>query len=113
MSNAAEAATAPDYTPDSEDRTAKPSEVVHEDERSRMVRYTIEPGEQTGWHHHQLDYVVIYLTDGELTSHFADGTSKVFNYERGKSSAYKAPVEHNAVNTGDTTVIGFEIELKP
>lgn len=113
MSNVAETHAVADYTPDSDDRTARPSEIVHEDETSRVVRYTIEPGEQTGWHTHNLDYVVIYLTDGELTSHFADGTSRVFNYARGKSAAYSAPVEHNAVNTGKTTVVGYEIELKP
>lgn len=100
------------YTPDADDRTAELSEIIHEDDRSRVVKYTIKPGEQTGWHTHELDYVVIYLTPGELTSHFADGTTKVFNYEPGKAGSYKAPVEHNAVNTGDTDVVGYEIEYK-
>ena len=93
------------YTPDAEDRTAELSEIVHEDARSRVVKYTIKPGEQTGWHTHKLDYVVIYLTAGELTSYFADGTSKVFSYEPGKAGSYTAPVEHNAVNTGGSDVV--------
>lgn len=112
MSSIVETVEAVDYTPDSDDRTASPSELVHEDERSRIIKYTIRPGEQTGWHTHELDYVVIYLTPGELTSHFADGSKKVFTYEPGKSGSYKAPVEHNAVNTGDTDVVGYEIEYK-
>ena len=101
-----------DYTPDADDRTAELSEIIHEDERSRIIKYTIRPGEQTGWHTHHLDYVVIYLTAGELTSHLADGSTKVFSYEPGKSGSYKAPVEHNAVNTGKTDVVGYEIEYK-
>lgn len=112
MSNTAATVETVAYTPDSDDRTAAPSEIVHEDDRSRIVKYTIKPGEQTGWHTHELDYVVIYLSAGQLTSHFADGTSKVFSYEPGKSGSYSAPVEHNAVNTGQTDVIGYEIEYK-
>jgi quercetin dioxygenase-like cupin family protein len=46
------------YTPDSDDRTAQLSEVVHEDARSRIIKYTMKPGEQTGWHTHELDYGV-------------------------------------------------------
>ena len=112
MSNAAETTSDIEYTPDSDDRTAQPSEIVYEDDRSRVVKYTIRPGEQTGWHTHELDYVVIYLTAGELTSHFADGSSRMFRYKPGKGASYSAPVEHNAVNTGDTDVVGYEIEYK-
>lgn len=101
-----------DYTPEAEDRTAAPSIVVHEDERSRIIKYCLRPGEQTGWHRHELDYVVIYESEGTLTSHFADGSTKKFNYTPGKTASIKAPVEHNAVNTGTTDVMGYEIEYK-
>ena len=112
MSNTAETTAEIAYTPDADDRTAELREIVHEDDRSRVIKYTLKPGEQTGWHTHELDYVVIYLTAGELTSHFADGTTKVFSYEPGKAGSYSAPVEHNAVNTGSTDVVGYEIEYK-
>ena len=52
------------------------------------------------------------LSKGTLTSHFADGTSRDFDYEPGTTSSYKAPVEHNAVNTGKTDIVGYEIEFK-
>ena len=78
MSNAAETTSDIEYTPDSDDRTAQPSEIVHEDDRSRVVKYTIRPGEQTGWHTHELDYVVIYLTPDELTAH-DNVTRRVFD----------------------------------
>lgn len=113
MPDASETMTeSPGYTPASDDRTAAPHVVVHEDDRSRIIQYTLKPGEQTGWHRHELDYVVIFQSAGELTSTFADGTTKTFTYEPGKSSSYSAPVEHNAVNTGDTEVTGYEIEYK-
>lgn len=100
------------FTPMAEDRTAAPHVIVHEDERSRIIQYTIRPGEQTGWHTHALDYVVIRQSDGTLTSNFADGTSKNFVYAAGTAASYTAPVTHNAVNTGDTDIVGYEIEFK-
>jgi quercetin dioxygenase-like cupin family protein len=105
-------ATRPEFTPLAGDRTAAPHVVVHEDERARVIHYLIRPGEQTGWHTHELDYVVVRLSRGTLTSHFADGTVRDFDYEPGTTSSYRAPVEHNAVNTGDSDIIGYEIEFK-
>ncbi|NND50572.1 MAG: cupin [Rhizobiales bacterium] len=105
-------AASKNYTAMAEDRTAEPHLIVHEDERSRVIHYVIKPGQQTGWHRHELDYTVVRLSKGTLTSHFADGTSRDFDYEPGTTSSYKGPVEHNAVNTGDTDIIGYEIELK-
>ena len=105
-------AAAKSYKAMADDRTATPHMVVHEDERSRMIHYVIKPGEQTRWHTHELDYVVVRVSKGTLTSNFAEGTSKDFDYEPGTTSAYQAPVEHNAVNTGDTDIIGYEIEFK-
>ena len=93
-------------------RTCAEPIVVHEDDKTRITQYRLEPGEQTGWHIHEYDYVVMHQSEGELTSHFADGTSAVFSYKPGGASAYSAPVEHNAVNTGSVTVSGFEIVYK-
>ena len=93
-------------------RTCAEPILVFEDDKTRITRYIIEPGEQTGWHIHEDDYVVMYESEGELTSYFADGTSAVFTYKPGGASAYQAPVEHNAVNTCTVTVSGFEIEYK-
>lgn len=100
------------FTPNAGDRTAAPHVILHEDERTRLIHYVIKPGEQTGWHTHEFDYVVVRLSKGKLTSNFADGTSKDFDYDPGTSTSYKAPVEHNAVNTGDTDIVGYEIEFK-
>jgi len=93
-------------------RTCADPILIHEDDKTRITKYVLEPGEQTGWHLHEYDYVVMHQSAGELTSHFADGTRAVFSYTPGGASAYSAPVEHNAVNTGDVTVWGFEIEYK-
>jgi quercetin dioxygenase-like cupin family protein len=100
------------YTKMAEDRTAAPHVIVHEDERSRIIMYTIRPGEQTGWHTHAFDYVVVRLSDGTLTSNFADGTKKDFEYKASTTARYEAPVTHNAVNTGTTDIVGYEIEFK-
>jgi len=105
-------AAAKTYTKMAGDRTAAPHVIIHEDERSRIIQYTIRPGEQTGWHEHALDYIVLRQSDGTLTSNFADGTHKDFDYRAGTAASYSAPVRHNAVNTGDTDIVGYEIEFK-
>ena len=86
--------------------------VLMEDDSMVVTHWVFKPGEQTGWHRHELDYVVIYESEGTLTSHFADGSTKEFAYAPGKSASIKAPVEHNAVNTGTTDIMGYEIEYK-
>ena len=105
-------ATAKSFTTEFEERTAAEHVVLHEDENTRMIHYVIKPGEQTGWHTHEYDYTVIRVSKGTLQSNFVDGTSADFDYEPGTTSSYKAPVEHNAVNTGNTDLIGYEIEFK-
>ena len=60
---------------------------------------------------HEYDYVVVPVTDGELTIENADGTSMTAplaigaSYQRGKG------VSHNVANDGDATVAFVEIEL--
>jgi quercetin dioxygenase-like cupin family protein len=39
-----------------------------EDDRVAAMEWTIPPGAETGWHKHGRDYVVVYLTSGNLLS---------------------------------------------
>src|SRR6266516_49067 len=42
----------------------------------RITQWRLPPGSATGHHRHQYDYVVVPMTDGELTIIAAEGTSR-------------------------------------
>jgi quercetin dioxygenase-like cupin family protein len=83
-----------------------------DDEKTCITLFTIKPGEQTGWHRHEYDYVALQQSEGRLHLDYADGTSLDIDYSPGKALPVKAPVEHNAINVGDVDIIALEIEYK-
>lgn len=87
-------------------------EVLLDDDRTRITQWTIAPGEQTGWHLHDYDYVTIQQSTGRLHLDFADGTAREIDYVPGTAREYKAPIEHNATNVGDVDICVLEIEYK-
>ena len=94
------------------DKKVAQFELVLDNERTRITQWTIAPGEQTGWHLHDYDYVTIQQSTGRLHLDFADGSVKEIDYVPGTSQMYKAPIEHNATNVGDVDIRVLEIEYK-
>ena len=86
--------------------------VLMEDESMIVTHWVFKPGEQTGWHLHDRDYMPIQLSDGRLRFEFPDGETKELDYVPGTSSHVKAPVEDNAINIGDVDIVAIEIEFK-
>ncbi len=87
-------------------------EVLHEDDKTCITLFTIKPGEQTGWHRHEYDYVAVQQSTGRLHFDYADGSTREIDYTPGVAVAVAAPVEHNAVNVGEVDIIALEIEYK-
>jgi len=87
-------------------------EMLLENEHTRITRWTFAPGNQTGWHKHEWDYVTIQQSDGTLLLQGSDSTETRVEYENGRAVAWSAPVEHNAVNVSDSEVRVLEIEYK-
>lgn len=83
-----------------------------EDDRTRITQWVFAPGDQTGWHHHTYDYVTVQQSGGALLLQGADGTEKRVDYEDGRTVAWSAPIEHNAINISDEEVRVLEIEYK-
>ena len=83
-----------------------------DDDRTRITQWVIAPGEQTGWHLHDFDYVTNQQSTGTLHLKFADGSEKTVNYVPGSVQMYRAPIEHNATNIGDVEIRVLEIEYK-
>ncbi|WP_251092143.1 cupin domain-containing protein [Streptomyces sp. Caat 7-52] len=91
--------------------TARAS-VQHEDERVRVTRWDFEPGQSTGHHVHEYDYVVVPVTDGRTDAIGPDGTVTTSQLKAGESYARPAGGEHEVVNAGTSALAFVEIELK-
>ena len=84
----------------------------HEDERVRVTRWDFEPGDSTGRHVHEYDYVVVPVTDGETDVLAPDGTVTSSRLRAGVSYAREAGAEHEVVNAGTAPLAFVEIEVK-
>ncbi|MFG3246264.1 cupin domain-containing protein [Streptomyces sp. NPDC048187] len=86
--------------------------VQHEDERVRVTRWDFEPGQSTGRHLHEHDYVVVPVTDGRTDVVTPDGTVTPSRLRAGESYFRPAGTEHEVVNAGTLPLAFVEIELK-
>jgi quercetin dioxygenase-like cupin family protein len=77
----------------------------------RITEWRFAPGAATGFHRHDFDYVVVYLTAAKIRAVGAAGETS-FAMAPGQSYFRKAGVEHDVINAGDTPVTFVEIELK-
>ena len=86
-------------------------DVQVDNDRLRVTRWSFAPGAETGWHRHEMDYVVVPVVDGTLLIENGD-TSQPFELVAGQSYARKAGVEHNVVNGSAHPIAFVEIELR-
>ncbi len=94
------------------DRKIASHKVLLENDDLIVTHWIFKPGEQTGWHLHEMDYMPIQLSQGKLMFEFPDGATKEIDYVPRTTSIVKAPLEHNAINTSSKDVIALEIEFK-
>ncbi|MEV8319831.1 cupin domain-containing protein [Streptomyces sp. NPDC059900] len=84
----------------------------HEDERTRVTRWDFEPGQSTGQHVHEYDYVVVPVTDGQTDVISSDGSVTVSQLKAGESYTRPAGGAHEVLNTGSSPLAFVEIEFK-
>ena len=77
----------------------------------RVTEWRLAPGTATGHHRHGYDYVVVPMTDGELTLVTANGRSSG-KLTAGQSYFRKAGVEHDVQNQTAREIVFVEIEIK-
>ena len=94
------------------DREVGHFDTLVDDEKTRVTLWHIKPGQQTGWHLQDFDYLTIQQSEGRLHLDHADGSMRDVDYVPGKAVMIKAPVEHNATNVGDVDIRVLEIEYK-
>ena len=77
----------------------------------RVTEWRLPAGSAIGHHRHDHDYVVVPITDGELTVVSAGGTARS-PIEAGRSYFRKAGVEHDVRNDTAREIVFVEIEIK-
>lgn len=83
-----------------------------DDDRVRVTRFDFEPGAETGWHRHGMDYVITTLTDCRMRLEEPGGESREVLIPSGTVYRRDEGVEHNVINGGDAPMSFVETELK-
>lgn len=78
----------------------------------RVTEWRLEPGSATGHHRHEMDYVIVPVTNSGMTIVAPDGSRSIAQLQIGKSYFRKAGVEHDVLNETQETIVFLEVELK-
>ena len=89
------------------------SEVQIDTAEVRVTEWRLAPGSATGHHIHEMDYVIVPVTSGEMTIVSPGGERSKAQLGVGKSYFRKAGVEHDVLNETTTEIVFLEVELKP
>ena len=93
-------------------RTTCSSKLLAEDEKVRVTRFDFEPDQETGWHVHQYDYVIIAVTECCMLLQNPDGTQTSSKVSAGSAYSRDTGVHHNVINASEQKMSFIEIELK-
>ena len=86
--------------------------VFIDNERVIVTEYRFQPGDNTGWHRHGHDYVIVPLTDGKVRLKTAAGDAFA-EMKKGVPYFRNEGVEHDVINGHETAELSFiEIEIK-
>lgn len=83
-----------------------------ENEQVRVTEWRFGPGDATGHHIHQHDYVVVPIMSAVMTLVEPNGGKVKSTLELGKPYFRHAGVEHDVVNSNNHDMAFIEIELK-
>lgn len=86
--------------------------VFIENERTRVTEWRFKSkGDNTGWHRHEHDYVVVPLFDGQLEIDTGSGKRTIAPMQNGVPYFRETGVEHDVVNGNDFECAFVEIEF--
>ncbi|MCK0143945.1 cupin domain-containing protein [Aliiroseovarius sp. F20344] len=86
--------------------------ILLENSRMRVTEWRFaKRGDNTGWHKHAFDYLVIPMFDGVLEIDQPDGTRVEAKLQNGVPYDRKAGVEHDVINGNDFECAFIEVEL--
>jgi len=88
------------------------SEIMIDNNVTRVTKWSFLPGEDTGQHIHHYDYVVVPIVDGKLKIIDKKGTETISELKKGVSYFREKGVNHNVINFNDFPFSFVEIEFK-
>jgi beta-alanine degradation protein BauB len=90
------------------------SEVLFENDRVRVWRLTLQPGEASPHHRHEHDYLFVHVTPATLELRQAGEAPSTEAFEVGyvEYTEVGSGVEHQIVNRGDAVLHEILVELK-
>ena len=77
------------------------SEIMIDNNVTRVTKWSFLPGEDTGQHVHHYDYVVVPILDGKLKIIDKKGTETISELKKGVSYFREKGVNHNVINFND------------
>ncbi len=86
--------------------------VLIENDRVRVTEWAFaREGDNTGWHRHAHDYVVVPLFDGQLRIEGPNGESQIAEMRHGAPYYRGLGVEHDVINANAFACRFIEVEL--
>jgi quercetin dioxygenase-like cupin family protein len=83
-----------------------------DNDRVRVTEWRFAPGAETGFHIHEMDYVVVPAATGRLKLVSPDGRESFAELKHAQCYFRNAGVHHNVINANDFEFAFVEIELK-
>ncbi|MEM9097949.1 MAG: cupin domain-containing protein [Pseudomonadota bacterium] len=91
--------------------TAQPT-VFIDNPRTRVTEWRFpKKGDNTGWHRHAYDYIVVPLFDGVLEIDTGEGERAIAEMKTGVPYFRNLGVEHDVINGNDFECAFVEIEF--
>ena len=87
-------------------------EMQEDNGRTRVTKWSFAPGAETGFHVHEMDYVVVPMLDGRLKLVSPEGEETYADLKAGQSYFRASGVHHNVINANDYDFAFVEIEFK-
>ena len=88
------------------------SKIMIDNKVTRVTKWSFLPGEDTGQHIHEYDYVVVPMTDGNLKIIDNYGNETISKLSEGISYFREKGINHNVININDFSYSFIEIEFK-
>ena len=86
--------------------------IMIDNSRVRVTEWSFYPGDETGQHIHEYDYVVVPMKDGILKIINDDGSVTLSELKKGVSYFREKGVKHNVINENKFHYSFVEIEIK-
>ncbi len=86
--------------------------VLLDNNTCKLTLWDFAPGQETGWHTHTMDYVVMPNIKGSLKLINKDGTEMIVEVSPDKPYFKSAGVSHNVISVNDFRFSFLEMEFK-